>query len=189
MTPYESYQLYNALKLHFTSPSYDYFKYQGKTRSDHRAFEVRRDKYQFYKLSKHRDPQGLIVSNFIAGAGNWIGDLFTDEAGERYNGWLSRQQSITYRFQSDMERLEDDFKSHFRVKAGQHPSLLVFVKRGDISIETLAILNNLLTFFPVWDKKIEDPVLWPNIRDRCLKYSPFIKYDNTKIKKIVKDLI
>lgn len=189
MTPYESFQLFNALKLHFQSPSYDYFKYQGKTRSDIRSFEVRRDKHQFYKLSKHRDPQGLIIANFVQGAGSWIGDLFTEEAGQRYNDWLARQQSITYRFQSDLGKLEDDFKSHFRVKAGQHPSLLVLVKRGDVSIETLTILNNLLTFFPIWDKRIEDPVLWPNIRDRCLKYSSFIKYDKTKIKQIVKDLL
>ena len=189
MTPYEAFQLYTALRLHFTSSSYDYFKYQGKTRTDHRVFERRKDKYHFYKLSKHRDPQGLIVSNFAEGNGSWIGDLLTEEAGERYTNWLSRQQSLTYQFSSDLGRFDDNFVSHFKVKEGQHPDILVALKRGEISIETLAILNNLLNFFPIWDKKISDPVLWPNVRDRCLKYSPFIKYDKTKVKQILKDLL
>lgn len=189
MTPYECFQLYNALKLHFTNPSYDYFKYQGKTRIDHRVFERRKDKYQFYKLSKHRDPQGLIVANFAAGSAGWIGDLLTEEANDRYTDWLGRQQSITYRFQSDMEKLADNLKSNFQVKEGQHPPLLVYVKRGVISIETLTILNELLSFFPTWDIKINDTVLWPNIRNRCLKYAPFITYDRVKIKQILKNLL
>lgn len=189
MTPYECFQLYNALKLHFTSPSYDFFKYQGKTRSDHRVFEKRRDKYHFYKLSKHRDPQGLIVANLAQGTGSWVGDLLTEEAGERYTNYVARQQSLTYTIKSELERLGDGFKSAFKVREGQHPPLLVAYRRGELSIETLTILNNLLNFFPIWDKKISDPVLWPNVRDRCLKYSPFIKYDKTKVKQILRDLL
>ena len=30
-TGFAAFALYNALKLHFTSDSYDYFKYHGKT--------------------------------------------------------------------------------------------------------------------------------------------------------------
>ena len=32
MTAFESYKMYVAVKLHFTTDSYDYFKFNGKTR-------------------------------------------------------------------------------------------------------------------------------------------------------------
>ena len=52
MTGYEAYCLYNSLKLHFNSDSYDYFRYNGKISSSIEAFENRKDKYHFYKLSR-----------------------------------------------------------------------------------------------------------------------------------------
>ena len=32
VSPFEAYQTYLALKQHFTRPSYDYFKYNGKVK-------------------------------------------------------------------------------------------------------------------------------------------------------------
>ena len=51
-TGFAAYALWNALKLHFTSDSYDYFKYNGKTSISVTSFENRKDKYHFYKLSR-----------------------------------------------------------------------------------------------------------------------------------------
>ena len=48
-TGFAAFALYNALKLHFTSDSYDYFKYHGKTNVSKQTFTTRKDKYQFYK--------------------------------------------------------------------------------------------------------------------------------------------
>jgi hypothetical protein len=56
MTPFESYTTFLALKNHFTTDSYDYIKYNGKVGAKPSSFDVRKDKYQFYKLSKHKDP-------------------------------------------------------------------------------------------------------------------------------------
>ena len=49
MTGYETFSLYQALKLHFTQESYDFFKYNGKTNVSVTTFENRKDKYHFYK--------------------------------------------------------------------------------------------------------------------------------------------
>ena len=40
-TPLEAYQTYLAIKNHFSSPSYDYFKYQGKVKVNSQSFEKR----------------------------------------------------------------------------------------------------------------------------------------------------
>ena len=50
--PYESYKLYNALKLHFETDSYDALKYNFKTSIKPQSFFNRKDKYFFAKLAK-----------------------------------------------------------------------------------------------------------------------------------------
>jgi hypothetical protein len=65
VTAFEAYQTYLALKQHFTKPGYDFFKYNGKVKVQASSFDVRKDKYQFHKLSKHTDPINYLVSNFV----------------------------------------------------------------------------------------------------------------------------
>jgi hypothetical protein len=190
MTPFEAYKLFLAVKMHFTQPNYDFFKYNGKVNAQLDAFNRRRDKYHFAKLAKHKDPLGYLVAQYTSGNFNgWAGDLFAEEAGRIYLDYLARQQSITYNFQSDLGKLEEGFISKFKVKDGQHPEALVMFRRGNISIETFTILNNHLNFFQLWDTRIDDTVLWPSIRERCLKYRPFIHYDKAKIKSILRPLM
>ena len=49
---YAAYVMFQSLKLHFSSKSYDYFKYHGKTNTTKDSFEKRKDKYTFYKISR-----------------------------------------------------------------------------------------------------------------------------------------
>ena len=57
MEPFEVYQKYLALRTHFKSDSYDYFRYHGKLKGNRDKFETRKDKYHFYKLSKMKIQQ------------------------------------------------------------------------------------------------------------------------------------
>lgn len=190
MTPFEAYKTFLGIKYHFTTEQYDYVKYHGKVRATIQAFEKRRDKFHFAKLAKHKDVEGFLIANYVSGDfTGWVGDLFTDESEKTYYDWLSRQQSLSYKFKTDLEKLEDDFVSYFKVNGGQHPKLLILYKRDEISIETLTILNRFLKFFPVWDQKINDTVIWPKIHNKCIKYEPFIHYDKEKIKGILKDIM
>ena len=84
MTGYEAFCLFQAIKLHFTSASYDFFKYNGKSNISVTAFENRKDKYHFYKLSrKFPNKEMLIeflVANFLEKDKLWVGDLLNEEA-------------------------------------------------------------------------------------------------------------
>ena len=88
MTGYETFGIYQALKLHFTQESYDYFKYHGKTNISVSAFENRKDKYHFYKLSRRFTVKDelidFLVANFIEDTHMWVGKLLEDEADTRY---------------------------------------------------------------------------------------------------------
>lgn len=187
MSPFEAYRTYLAIKQHFTQKGYDYFKYNGKVNVREDNFDTRRDKYQFYKLSKHKDPINYLVANFVNSDVKWVGDLLSDDAEEVYNNWLKVQQSITYNFTNDINNLLTNFQDNLIVKDGQHPSLLKEFRRGNVRIETMVILNDLVNFFPYWDKTIEDGVLWPELRAKVLKYKPFVQYDATKCKKVLND--
>jgi hypothetical protein len=190
MSPFEAYKLFMAVKMHFTQPNYDFHKYHGKVNANLDSFNKRRDKFHFAKLARHKDPLGYLVSVFISGNFNgWVGDLFSEQNEQGYTDYLARQQSLSYVFSRDLETVSENFVSRFKVKDGQHPEILVLFRRGVISIETLCILNDVLKFFPIWDTRIDDTVLWPAIRDRCVKYCTFIRYDHKKIKSMIKELI
>ena len=75
------------------------------------------------------------------------------------------------------------------VNDGQHPVLLREVMSGTISVETMVILNNIMNFFPMWNKKIDDDIIWPNFRLKCEKYAPFVTFDKVKFKSILKEQI
>ena len=109
-TGFAAYALWNALKLHFTSDSYDYFKYHGKTNVSKQSFTIRKDKYYFYKLSRKYSLEELknyYVANMISGNGDWVGEMVGPNGEEIYAKWLKTQQSLTYTFENDIIYLFD----------------------------------------------------------------------------------
>ena len=49
---FDVYKVYLGVKLHFTTDTYDYVKYGGKTNATLDTFTKRKDRYFFHKLSK-----------------------------------------------------------------------------------------------------------------------------------------
>ncbi len=189
MTGYDVYKSYIALKNHFNSDTYDYFRYQGKTRANKQTFQNRNDRHFFEKLARHKDPTKYILANIVeSGPDLWVGDIANEQEAEtRYKKWLGRQESMTYMFKEDLNNIEDPFDQNVIVTNGQHPTLLTLYIHKKISIETLIILNDLCKFFGHWNKRIEDKVIWPSIYKTCKKYKPFIEFDKNKAKQIVID--
>jgi hypothetical protein len=182
-----AYKTYIALKNHFNSKTYDYFKYNGRTRASSKAFEKRSDRYFFHRLSKHSDCINYLASNFLEGD-CWVGDLVNEQSAEKnYRAWKKRIESLSYIFSNDLDKLDSDFNSNFLVNDGQHPKLLKLYLRKDISPETILILNDLLNFFKVWNRKIEDTVIWPSVFLKLKKYRPFFTVDLEKYKQLVLD--
>jgi hypothetical protein len=195
MTGYEAFGIYQALKLHFTTDSYDFFKYNGKTNVSVTAFENRKDKYHFYKLSRKysnkEDLINFIVANFVEDETAWVGNLLTEEADNNFRKRQKVIQSLSYTFQNDCKDLFDDCKEPNVLLStnGDYPILLTRTLQKDVQIETLCILNQILNFLPMWDKKITDTIRWPEYRRKLLKYASFLPKDSVKYKLILKGLI
>jgi hypothetical protein len=192
---FSAFAMFNAIKLHFTTDSYDYIRYHGKSNVTADNFANRKDKYSFYKLSrKYRleDLKNFYVSNLLEKDVNWIGDINNLEGEETYKKWQKRNQSLTYHFEQDIIGLLNDTQSPSEmlvVEDGQYPLLLKEVMHSTIAVETLVILNDIMNFFPMWDKKIADTIVWPSMRKKFVKYTPFIDYDKEKFKSILKETL
>jgi hypothetical protein len=193
-TGYAAFAMYNSLKLHFTSTSYDYFKYHGKTNVSSVTFLKRKDKYTFYRLSRKYSLEELrdfYVANFLDGD-KWVGEMANADGEEAYRKWQKTQQSLTYTFENDIIYLMANGGSPdemLEVKPNSYPILMNLVQLKQVSLETLVILNDILNFIPMWDKKIDDDIVWPNFKMKCIKYAPFINYDKKKFKNILKEKI
>lgn len=182
VTGFAAFSLYNALKLHFTSDSYDYFKYNGKTNVSPQSFLKRKDKYTFYKLSRKYSLEELkdfYVANFLTGD-KWVGDMNTTEGEEQYKEWQKTKQSLTYAFQNDIMYLFEKYRPSEMFKlSGNYPNLLKELMENKIHIETVVYMNMIMEFLPVWKKEIEEDIIWPNWEMKLRKYQPFLFDQNT----------
>lgn len=187
MTGYEAFTLYHVLKLHFTG-NYDYFKYNGKSKITVDSFENRKDKYHFYKLSRKFETEEykqFLISVLLEKPNAWAGDLLDDSANELYLKRKSIVQALGYHFKNDCNTIKDtgEFDLLLKCEDGQYPKLLELALHRDINIETLCILNSLMNFFPMWQKRISDTIIFPEKIKSFLKYTPFLEFDKVVFKK------
>lgn len=190
MTGYEAYCLYQSVKLHFTQKSYDFFKYSGKTNVSIESFEKRKDRWHFYKLSRQNNKDDYIeflVSNFLINEKLWVGDLLNEEAIVTHRKRVAILQSLGYVFKNDCNFLRNSVQCPSELLScdGNYPKLLVSTLQKDIQLETLCILNKLMNFLPMWDKKISDTIRYPEFSLKIKKYTPFLQFDKSKFKDIV----
>ena len=194
VTPFETYQAYLGMKSHFTNPKYDFFRYAGKSRATIASFNKRKDKYWFEKTSRKYSDQEVIdflLSNFVNATNPqnlWIGEIIN--SGERtYAEWKMRQQSLTYMFKEQSENLllENDLSKVFSCSKG-HPLLLKKYLGGEVSLETLSILERIFSFQKNFDKKLTDPV-WETVSLKLKKYLPFININVFHFKNILRGIV
>ena len=185
MTPYEVYIDYLALKRHFTTEYYDYHRYNGKVKANKDSFEKRKDKFFFEKISRHRDPHGLMLANFLKLDDIWVKNLTGDEATERYNQWLGKLQSISRSVENELSVLDEDFDSNFKVLDGRHPNILKLYLADKLSIETFIIIYDLVGCETYWNNKFKNDFIWNEVKKKIKKVRPFLVYDKTKIKNII----
>ena len=197
MTSYDAYKLYLAIKLHFTTANYDYFKHNAKVNSSLNAFLKRNDRFFFHKLAtKYGDDLMMyFVSNFVDRPKTWVGDLVRSDGDTIYNKWRKYNESFSYNFRNDCVLLRNvidndtiRFDDVFSVDNGQHPRLLRLLLSGKIAIQSVIIFDKILSFISNWDKEIKETIIWPEKSFKIAKLKPFINVNITKCKFIMKEI-
>jgi len=192
MEPYDVYKYYMAMKLHFESDSYEAPKYNYKTSARPQSFFKRRDKYHFAKLGRRFDePEELInffTAQFTASDKTWVGDMLQDE--EKYTDWQKRQQSLSYNFEQDINKLAEeagtfDEMLETRGEGNNYPLVIEMFLQDEISLETVVILDRLTGFMRRADRTISETIVWPDLSKRIRKYGLLLRFDKDRMRRVV----
>ena len=170
---YQAYQIYQSLKLHFTS-NYDAVKYNYKTAVKQSSFEKRKDRYFFEKLSRRFSRDELIqyfTANLIENSNSWIGDM-SDEV---YGAYVARYDKLTYMFDQDMKILANQGYSFDQLCSTTEDysvnPLLEALRAREIHPETVVLLDILVDFLERLRAAVSDPLgINKDMIDMLIKY-------------------
>ena len=188
MTGYEAFILHHAVNLHFNR-SYDCWKYNFKTNVTEKTYWKRPDKFQLTKIGKRFKSKDDIILYFASHqiAGNtFTGDMIRDE--DTYTKFLKRIDSISYLFKNELEEISDVKFDKLLEIEDTYPRIIQLHLEGTVSLETVCIVNRLTGFIEKANSRISETILWPDLYNKITKYQPFLKFDDSKMRKIILDV-
>lgn len=191
-TGYGAYQLFLALRTHFTSNKYDFFQMHGKLRATKESYTRRNDRMFFEKLAKTYDPETLrdfYVANFLEDK-HYVTELLDDTATANLVKYQGRRQALSYNVSNDVNMvLRNGSCDAFKTHSDQYPGVLVLYLQRRICMESLVVMNDFILFREKFDKYYDGDVIWPKVSLKMRKYRPFLKYDKERMKLILKERI
>ena len=167
--PVKTFQLYMAVKLHFTQKSYDVLKQRGHVKNTSQVdLDKRNDKGLFYNFSKlaetPKEMASILVANFAYGNVYPVEDV--EKAKSLYHQWRRNRESISYIFRKDLSTI-----------ANANVDWFTLLLNRKITIETVCIMQALDTE----DILNEIPTAWSTWRLKIMKLTPFVKFDKDKL--------
>ena len=196
--PLSAWSTFTAMSLHFNPErDYDAFKFNFKgPRCKRETFMRHKNRYQFEKLAraypKRNDVILYSLANLLEG-NRWIGEC-NDEV---YNKWTARIQALDYNFKSDVSLLSERAESASLTfdqcfvpdDLSEAPLVYSLHGSGDLSIETLAVFENLLGFTKRLNKELIDPLeVSRGTSFLVSKYAPFLVHA-TDLKKYTENIL
>ena len=98
MNGYDAYKTYQAVRLHFTNEKFDYFTYNGKSKTSPESFNNRRDKYTYHKVARMFREEELpyfFAVNFLKREGKaWIAGMLQEESIEIFKSWIYSRNNL-----------------------------------------------------------------------------------------------
>jgi hypothetical protein len=151
----------------------------------------------FHKLSvkyNQEEIDDFMIANFVKKNKAWSGSLLERDSHETYLQYRKRKEATNYYFKEDLGRVRslidmDNTKPNhvITVSDGQHPILLRHCIGNKITKETLIIMDYHLNFMRDWNKNIIDKIVWPDFYKKVKKFKPFLKFNQTETKIILKE--
>ena len=182
MEPIDVYLMYCAMKAHFGKSDYDFVTYKGKTRIKRDTFYKRKDRSFFVRLARkyktEQEIQNYFVANFIKDKKGYIAN-FNDE---NYESWKLKRQGFFDLFTVEMTPLVQSFENLFKVDKNQHPKLMKEFLGSRVSLETMIVLEELVSYEQSWNKQLEDDIIWPELKKLMNDYKRFLIIDQEQYK-------
>ena len=188
---FRAWKTYHGMYLHFTG-SYDYFKYFGNApwgtlasmekyfaKFEHQTgFSWQRGFFTSLgkKMIKEHDLIYYYLSQLTRGK-NYPSEFLDDY----YDEYRIKMESFTLHLQRNMKVVVEYMKEYdlkfnelFECDGINHPPILKLLLGEDISLETFTVLDIILGFTNIVDKKLIDPI-WRDQKTLCYNYKPFLE--------------
>jgi hypothetical protein len=182
---FEAYKMFVCIRNHFMTPSYDMFRYGGKSNVTYAAYEKRKDKFLFDKLARLPYARLRTVASFIEGI-EWVNDIVADKGYEALIKHQKYLEAASYTFKQELTGLPQPLSALVGTASGT-PRLAQFYFQKKVSLETLVIINDLVDFVSIWKDKCSADPLIKQLLTVIYKYRPFVVYDKQKIEQIFTD--
>ena len=183
---YEAYKLYLALQRHFSTESYDFFKYHGKVKANVSSYEKRGDMFAFEKVANiipEDELKTFFIAHFLEDPKMWIKRMSRDT----YLSYKNRLSKMSYNFEQDMLKIKEIGPN--KVFSTNSSSLTPFIdmtSSGQISLESAVIFGKIYNYMPELEEKLLNMgFVWPEMRLKLQKYAPFIECDLAKYTQIM----
>lgn len=188
------YQLYLSIKQHF-SGRYDIIKYNWTMRISDSAYQKRRDKYFFEKLSDKytlKELTLIFMSNLVANQDAWIGDISDADALIFYREYIGRLKRIKQVYEDDIKNiyyfskkvevksLQEIFEYNTKVNTSYIFKLL---QSNVISFETFCLLDSFLHIINKHDEQTND-LVWEKYSTKLNAYKKILNIDALEARKL-----
>lgn len=187
------YTLYLAIKQHFNG-RYDVVKYNWVMRVSDGAYQKRRDKYFFEKLSDKytlKELTLIFMSNLVANQDAWIGDISDADALVFYREYIGRLKRIKQVFEDDIKNiyyfskkvevkaLSEIFEYNTKVNSSYIFKLL---QSNVISFETFLLLDSFLGIVDKHNEATND-LVWSKYSTKLEAYRKILIIDKELARK------
>ena len=184
------YKLYLMVKGHFNG-KYDVIKYNWVMNVSKKAYEKRRDKYFFERLSNKYtlgELYRILVSNMIANPNAWVGDISGADALQFYREHSGKLEKASYLYKEDLENLlyfcEKKgimFKDLFDCSKG-HPLIFKMLQQELVSYETFLLIDSAGKFIHKFNAEMADDIVWIEYRKRIEGYGKILNLNSVEAK-------
>ena len=202
---FRAWKTYHGMYLHFTG-SYDYFKYFGNAtwgtitsmekyfaKFEHKTgFSWQRGFFTSLgkKMTKEHDLIYYYLSQLTRGK-NYPSEFLDDY----YDEYRIKMESFSLHFQRNMKVVVEYMKEYdlkfnelFECKGINHPPILKLLLGEDISLETFTVLDIILGFTKILDKKLIDPI-WRDQKTLCYNYKPFLEVNVDEKRRLIRKVL
>ena len=202
---FRAWKTYHGMYLHFTG-SYDYFKYFGNApwgtiasmekyfaKFEHQTgFSWQRGFFTSLgkKMTKEHDLIYYYLSQLTRGK-NYPSEFLDDY----YDEYRIKMESFSLHLQRNMKVVVEYMKEYdlkfnelFECDGINHPPILKLLLGEDISLETFTVLDIILGFTKILDKKLIDPI-WRDQKTLCYNYKPFLEVNVDEKRRLIRKVL
>ena len=202
---FRAWKTYHGMYLHFTG-SYDYFKYFGNAPwgtiasmekyfakfENQTGFSWQRGFFTSLgkKMIKEHELIYYYLSQLTRGK-NYPSEFLDDY----YDEYRIKMESFTLHLQRNMKVVVEHMKEYdlkfnelFECDGINHPPILKLLLGEDISLETFTVLDIILGFTKIVDKKLIDPI-WRDQKTLCYNYKPFLEVNVDEKRRLIRKVL